>query len=43
MGRAGLPRAYHELIGMTDLIKNAGVDWTIVRFSAPTTSPGPGS
>jgi hypothetical protein len=26
MGRTGLPRAYQELIGMTDLIQNAGVD-----------------
>jgi uncharacterized protein YbjT (DUF2867 family) len=42
MGRAGLPRAYHELIGMTDLIKNAGVDWTIVRFSAPNNKPRTG-
>ena len=43
MGRTGLPRAYNELIGMTDVIRNAGVDWTIVRFTAPTTSPGPES
>ena len=35
MGRTGLPRAYQELIGMTELIKNAGMDWTIVRFTAP--------
>jgi putative NADH-flavin reductase len=42
MGRTGLPRAYQELIGMTDLIKNAGVDWTIVRFTAPTNKPRTG-
>jgi nucleoside-diphosphate-sugar epimerase len=42
MGRTGLPRAYHELIGMTDLIKNAGVDWTIVRFTAPKDTPKTG-
>jgi nucleoside-diphosphate-sugar epimerase len=35
LGRTGLPRAYQELIGMTDVIRNAGVDWTIVRFTAP--------
>jgi hypothetical protein len=35
MGRTFLRRAYDELLGMTDLIRNSGVDWTIVRFSAP--------
>jgi nucleoside-diphosphate-sugar epimerase len=43
MGRTGLPGAYHELIGMTDLIRNAGVNWTIIRFTAPRTSPSPAS
>jgi NAD(P)H-binding len=42
MGRTGLPRAYDELIGMTDLITNAGVDWTIVRFTAPNNKPKTG-
>jgi putative NADH-flavin reductase len=42
MGRTGLPRAYQELIGMTELIKNAGVDWTIVRFTAPKDTPKTG-
>jgi putative NADH-flavin reductase len=42
MGRTGLPHAYNELIGMTDLIKNAGVDWTIVRFTAPNNKPKTG-
>jgi uncharacterized protein YbjT (DUF2867 family) len=42
MGRTGLPRAYNELIGMTDMIKNAGVDWTIVRFTAPNNRPKTG-
>jgi uncharacterized protein YbjT (DUF2867 family) len=42
MGRTGLPRAYNELIGMTDLIKNAGVDWTILRFTAPNNRPKTG-
>jgi putative NADH-flavin reductase len=35
MGRTMLPRAYQELLGMTELIKESGVDWTIVRFTAP--------
>ena len=48
MGRTLLPRAYQELLSITDLIKNADVDWTIVRFTAPKTlprqaRPGPGS
>jgi hypothetical protein len=42
MGRTGLPRAYQELIGTTDLIQNAGVDWTIVRFTAPKNTPKTG-
>jgi nucleoside-diphosphate-sugar epimerase len=42
MGRTGLPRAYHELIGMTDLIRNAGVNWTIIRFTAPKDKPKSG-
>ncbi|NIZ89658.1 NAD(P)-dependent oxidoreductase [Kineococcus rubinsiae] len=35
MGRRGLPRAYAELQGMSKAIMTAGVDWTIVRFTAP--------
>ena len=42
MGRTGLPRAYQELIGTTDLIQNAGLDWTIVRFTAPKNTPKTG-
>jgi hypothetical protein len=42
MGRTSLPSAYQELIGMTDLIQNAGVDWTIVRFTAPKNTPKTG-
>ena len=38
MGRTGLPRAYRELIGMSEKIMNAGVDWTIIRFTAPKDS-----
>ena len=43
LGRTGLPRAYNELIGMTELIKKAGVNWTIVRFTTPKDTPKTGS
>jgi uncharacterized protein YbjT (DUF2867 family) len=39
MGRTFLRRAYDELLGMTDLIRRSGVDWTIVRFTAPQDTP----
>lgn len=42
MGRTFLRRAYNELLGMTDLIRNSGADWTIVRFSAPKDTPKQG-
>jgi putative NADH-flavin reductase len=35
MARTFLPRAYQELLGMTELIQASGIDWTIVRFIAP--------
>ena len=35
MGRTLLRRAYDELLGMTELIRAAHLDWTIVRFTAP--------
>jgi hypothetical protein len=42
MGRTMLPRAYKELLGMTDIITTSGIDWTIVRFSAPKNGPKKG-
>ncbi|WP_250037633.1 NAD(P)-dependent oxidoreductase [Paractinoplanes maris] len=42
MGRTMLPRAYQELLGMSDLIVNSGIDWTIVRFIAPKDGPAKG-
>ncbi|WP_208869515.1 NAD(P)H-binding protein [Micromonospora cremea] len=42
MGRNLLSRAYQELLGMSDLIMNNGLDWTIVRFSAPKDGPARG-
>jgi putative NADH-flavin reductase len=42
MGRTMLPRAYQELPGMTDVITTSGIDWTIVRVSAPKNGPKKG-
>lgn len=39
LGRTLLPRAYKELQGMTKLIIASGVDWTIIRFTAPKDTP----
>lgn len=36
LGRTFLRRAYDELTGVSDLIMRSGLDWTIVRFTAPT-------
>ena len=43
MGRRMLPRAYAELLRMTELIKGSGLDWTIVRFTAPKDGPKKGT
>jgi nucleoside-diphosphate-sugar epimerase len=42
MGRTMLPRAYRELLGMSNIIMNSDIDWTIVRFSAPKNGPARG-
>jgi nucleoside-diphosphate-sugar epimerase len=42
MGRNLLSRAYQELLGMSELIMNSGLNWTIVRFSAPKNGPARG-
>jgi putative NADH-flavin reductase len=36
MGRAFLPRAYRELLAMSQLIIDSLLDWTIARFTRPT-------
>jgi putative NADH-flavin reductase len=36
MGRAFLPRAYRELLAMSQLIIDSPLDWTIARFTRPT-------
>lgn len=43
MGKTMLPRAYKELVGVTDLITSSGLIWTIVRFTAPKDSAKTGS
>jgi nucleoside-diphosphate-sugar epimerase len=42
MGRTTLSRAYQELLQMSDIIMTSDLDWTIVRFSAPTDGPARG-
>ncbi|WP_370666203.1 NAD(P)-dependent oxidoreductase [Streptomyces sp. IBSBF 2507] len=39
MPRTFMRRAYDEITGMSDQIKNSGLDWTIVRFIAPKNTP----
>jgi len=43
MGRRFLPRAYQELVGMSALVMVDDLEWTIVRFTAPTDGPAKGS
>lgn len=33
--RTIFPRAYKEMLAMSDVVMNSGLDWTIVRFIAP--------
>ncbi|MEU1471136.1 LLM class flavin-dependent oxidoreductase [Streptomyces sp. NPDC005761] len=39
MPRTFMRRAYDEITGMSDLIKQSGLDWTIIRFIAPKNTP----
>src|SRR5215203_4947953 len=36
MGRTFLPRAYRELLPMSQLVTDSPIDWTIARFTRPT-------
>jgi putative NADH-flavin reductase len=36
MGRTFLPRAYGELLAMSQLVTDSPLDWTIARFTRPT-------
>ena len=42
MGRLGLPRAYRELLAMSQLVIDSDLDWTIARFTRPTNGPAKG-
>lgn len=42
MGRLMFPRAYRELLAMSDLITSSDRDWTIARFTRPTNKPATG-
>lgn len=42
IARRFLPRAYEELLGMTRAVTESTLDWTIVRFTAPTDGPRTG-
>ena len=42
MGRLGLPRAYRELLAMSQLVIDSDLDWTIARFTRPTNGPARG-
>jgi hypothetical protein len=35
MAKTFLPRAYDEIVGMSQAVTSSGLDWTIVRFLAP--------
>lgn len=39
MPRTFMPRAYEEVTGMSALVMESGLDWTIVRFIAPRDTP----
>lgn len=36
MGRTFLPRAYRELLDMSEIVTESDLDWTIARFTRPT-------
>jgi putative NADH-flavin reductase len=42
IARTIFPRAYKEMLGMGRIVTGSDLDWTIVRFSAPTNGPRTG-
>jgi putative NADH-flavin reductase len=42
MAKTFLRRAYDEMVGMSKIVMEAGLDWTIVRFLAPKDGPARG-
>lgn len=43
MGRLLLPRAYRELLAMSQIVTDSGLEWTIARFTRPTDGPAQGT
>ena len=43
MGRVLLPRAYRELLAMSQIVTDSDLEWTIARFTRPTDGPAKGS
>jgi putative NADH-flavin reductase len=43
MAKTFLRRAYDEIVGMSRVVMDSGLDWTIVRFLAPQDGPAKGS
>jgi len=43
MGRLLFPRAYRELLAMSQIVVDSDLDWTIARFVRPTDGPARGS
>jgi putative NADH-flavin reductase len=43
MGRVLLPRAYRELLAMSQIVIDSDLEWTIARFTRPTDGPATGS
>ena len=43
MGRLLLPRAYRELLAMSQIVTDSDLEWTIARFTRPTDGPATGS
>ena len=43
MGRLLLPRAYRELLAMSQIVVDSDLEWTIARFTRPTDGPPKGT
>ena len=43
MGRLLLPRAYRELLAMSQIVIDSDLEWTIARFTRPTDGPAKGT
>ncbi len=43
MPRLAFPNALTEITGMTDAVRNSGLDWTIARITSPNDKPAKGT